>query len=195
MKTEKCVKQAFTVIGKEGSTSDGEGFIHKLWESANSHFDEIQQLAKKDESGKDIYGDFWPKWMDLENSIYRPVFIKFIPFICGIICRVLDCFVDAPVVWLRKTVYKDSPLPHELPEGNPLTHAAAMVADKVVWMLNKTVCKKKPIRKSFEHIFAVRWEEQAENTQIISRSLSYGLILFCLGLVLTIIYLMWVILK
>ena len=152
-------------------------------------------LMKKDESGKDIYGDFWPKWMDLENSIYRPVFIKFIPFICGIICRVLDCIVDAPVVWLRKTVYKDSPLPHELPEGNPLTHIAAVIVDKVVWVLNKTVCKKNPIRKSFEHIFAVRWEEQAENNQIIARSLSYGLILFCLGLVLTIIYLIWVILR
>lgn len=152
-------------------------------------------LMGKNPEGKEEYMNYWPKWMDLENLIYRPVFIAFIPFICGIICRVLDCIVDAPVVLLRKTVYKDSPLPHELPEGNPLTHAAAMVADKVVWMLNKTVCKKKPIRKSFEHIFAVRWEEQAENTQIISRSLSYGLILFCLGLVLTIIYLMWVILK
>jgi len=41
----------------------------------------------------------------------------------------------------------------------------------------------------------VRWEELAENNQIIGRSLSYGLILFCMGLVLTIAYLMWVILK
>lgn len=152
-------------------------------------------LMGKNAEGKEDYMNYWPKWLDLENLIYRPVFIEFIPFICGIICRVLDCVVDAPVVLLRKTVYKDSPLPHELPEGNPFTHAAAVIADKVVWVLNKTICKKKPIRKSFEHIFAVRWEEQAENNQIIVRSLSYGLILFCLGLVLTIIYLMWVILK
>ena len=51
MKIEKCVKEAFAVIGKEGSTSDGDGFIQKLWENANSHFNEVQQLAKKDESG------------------------------------------------------------------------------------------------------------------------------------------------
>lgn len=152
-------------------------------------------LMKKEKQGKESYGDFWPKWMDLENLIYRPVFIRFIPFICGVICRVLDCIVDAPVVLLRKTIYKDSPLPHELPEGNPITHFAAVIADKVVWILNKTFCKKNPIRKTFEHIFAVRWEEQAENNQIIARSLSYGLILFCLGLVLTIFYLMWVVLK
>lgn len=152
-------------------------------------------LTAKNAAGKEEYANYWPKWMDLENLIYRPILIQFIPFLCGVICRVLDSLVDFFVVGLRKTVYKDSALPHELPEGNPVTHAAAVIADKVVWVLNKTFCKKKPIRKSFEHLYAVRWEELAENNQIIGRSLSYGLILFCLGLVLTIIYLMWVILK
>ena len=27
MKAEKCIKESFVVIGKEGSTLDGEGFI------------------------------------------------------------------------------------------------------------------------------------------------------------------------
>lgn len=48
---EKCKKESFVVIGKEGSTSDGEEFIQKLWDDANSHFGEIQHLAKKDENG------------------------------------------------------------------------------------------------------------------------------------------------
>ena len=30
MKIEKCIKSSFTVIGKEGSTADGNGFIQKL---------------------------------------------------------------------------------------------------------------------------------------------------------------------
>ena len=51
MKIEKCTKNAFVVIGKEGSTLDGQGFIQKLWSDANSHFNEIQPLAKKDENG------------------------------------------------------------------------------------------------------------------------------------------------
>ena len=37
MKIEKCIKSSFAVIGKEGSTADGNGFIQKLWENANSH--------------------------------------------------------------------------------------------------------------------------------------------------------------
>ena len=34
----KCCKEHFVVIGKEGSTNDGDGFIQRLWEDANSHF-------------------------------------------------------------------------------------------------------------------------------------------------------------
>lgn len=44
----KVIKKSFVVIGKEGSTLDGEGFIQKLWNDANSHFNEVAHLAKKD---------------------------------------------------------------------------------------------------------------------------------------------------
>ena len=48
---ENIIKKAFVVIGKEGSTLDGEGFIQKLWDDANGHFDEVAHLAKRDENG------------------------------------------------------------------------------------------------------------------------------------------------
>ena len=51
MKIERCEKESFVVIGKEGSTLDGADFIQKLWDDANSHFGEVQHLAKKDENG------------------------------------------------------------------------------------------------------------------------------------------------
>ena len=47
----KVIKKAFVVIGKVGSTLDGEGFVQRLWEDANSHFSEIAHLAKKDANG------------------------------------------------------------------------------------------------------------------------------------------------
>ena len=56
MKVNRCIKESFIVIGKEGSTLDGEDFIQKLWHHANSHFEEIQHLAKKDEDGN-IHGN------------------------------------------------------------------------------------------------------------------------------------------
>lgn len=78
MKVEKCVKESFTVIGKEGSTLDGEGFIQRLWADANSHFEEVRNLAKKDENGnlRGIWGAmsdfshaFYP-WEDFSKGLY-----------------------------------------------------------------------------------------------------------------------------
>ena len=51
MKITEISKDSFTVIGKEGSTRDGDGFIQRLWQDANAHFDEIADLAKRDETG------------------------------------------------------------------------------------------------------------------------------------------------
>ena len=51
MRVERCVKESFVVIGKMGSTSDGKDFIQRLWADANSHFGEVQHLAKKEENG------------------------------------------------------------------------------------------------------------------------------------------------
>lgn len=148
---------------------------------------------KESEEAGSTYPDYWPAWLDLENLIYRPIFIQFIPFISQVVCRILDSLVDYTVLFLRKTLYRDSKLPHELPEGNAITHSLAVVTQDIIWVLNHTVCRKKPIRKSFEHLYAIRWAEFAENNQIIGRSLSYGLILFCGGLVLTLAYLMIVV--
>ena len=74
MNVNKCIKESFTVIGKEGSTRDGEGFIRRLWEDANSHFAEVQHLAKKDESGglAGIWGArFFPLLSALGGGVYQ----------------------------------------------------------------------------------------------------------------------------
>lgn len=78
MKIEKCKKESFAVIGKEGSTNDGEGFIGRLWEDANTHFEEISHLVKKDENGNicgiwgamsDFSRSFMP-WEDFNRGLY-----------------------------------------------------------------------------------------------------------------------------
>ena len=66
MKIETCKKESFVVIGKEGTTTDGAGFIQKLWDEANSHFGEIAHLAKKEEDGN-ISG-IWGAMSDFSRS-------------------------------------------------------------------------------------------------------------------------------
>lgn len=63
---DKIIKKAFVVIGKEGSTLDGEGFIQKLWDDANGHFAQVAHLAKRDENGNLV--GIWGAMSDLSHS-------------------------------------------------------------------------------------------------------------------------------
>ena len=48
---ERIIKPAFAVIGLEGSTADGPGFIAALWEKANARFGEVAHLSKTHADG------------------------------------------------------------------------------------------------------------------------------------------------
>ena len=69
MKMESCIKESFSVIGKEGSTEDGAGFVQNLWADANSHFAEVAHLAKKDENGNLV--GIWGAMTDFSRT-FRP---------------------------------------------------------------------------------------------------------------------------
>lgn len=69
MEVKRCIKESFTVIGREGSTADGEGFVQRLWEEANSRFGEVEHLAKREEDGG-IAG-IWGAMSDFSRS-FKP---------------------------------------------------------------------------------------------------------------------------
>ncbi len=146
-------------------------------------------MDKRD--GGTVYVNRWYKYLDLEDVIYRPVLLRALPFAFGVVCRVLDSLVDTVVVVLRKTVYKDSKIPRELEEGTPLTHALGCAANGMKRFWNATIRRKKPRDVDYEHKFAMVYEELSEVGTIISRSLSFGLLLFCIGLIITVVYLLF----
>ena len=51
MAYERVILPSFCVIGIEGTTDDGPGFIQRLWEKANSRFGEVAHLAAHTEGG------------------------------------------------------------------------------------------------------------------------------------------------
>ena len=80
MNMEKCMKEEFAVIGKEGSTNDGSGFVQNLWTDANAHFAEVAHLAKKDENGNlvGIWGamtDFSRSFLPWEDGFSRGLYL------------------------------------------------------------------------------------------------------------------------
>lgn len=96
----KVKKDGFVVIGKEGSTSDGEGFIQKLWDDANGHFNEVAHLAKRDANGA-IVG-IWGAMSDISRSFkpWEDGFGKGL-YLAGVEC--VD-HAEAPDGWTKWTI-------------------------------------------------------------------------------------------
>ena len=137
------------------------------------------------------YVDAWPGWLDLEELLYRPLMLRALPWVLGVACRSLDCLADRLVVLLRKTLYRDSPLPHERPEGNVLTESLGRALNAIQALGNHTWRRKSPLHRDYLHLAAVKNEQFRETNRIIQRSLSFGLLLFCIGLALTLLYIIW----
>jgi hydrogenase-4 component B len=137
------------------------------------------------------YREIYPKWLDMEKYVYRAVFYTAVPFLLGIISRILDSVVDILVVVLRKTAYSDRALPYELPEGNYVGHSIGRSMERFN-MLWCSIRGKEYTPKHYEHKIAIIGEDLFENIRIIERSLSFGLLMFCLGLGLTMMYLLMV---
>ena len=96
----RMTKPSFPVIGREGTTDDGDGFIARLWEDANAHFWEIASLVLYDEQGspRGIWGcmsDMSEQFLPWEDNFTRG------RYLAG-----AECSADAqpPHTWSKWTV-------------------------------------------------------------------------------------------
>ncbi|MCD8067730.1 MAG: complex I subunit 5 family protein [Lachnospiraceae bacterium] len=172
----------------------------------------IRRVLVKERDGHRDYVYRRQRWLDLERNIYRPLLLRLLPgvggFVCGILDRLLDvtvsvflkisavicmaanCLVDGVVVLLRRTLFKESPAWSELEEGNALTHLAGSLQNRVGDVLDVVFQREEP-HQDYEHRIASGYRRMRETYMLISRSLSFGLLLFCLGLLLTVLYVLF----
>ena len=118
---ERWEKPAFTVIGLEGSTAEGSGFIQRLWEQANSRFGEIAALARQTPDGS--LAGVWGAMSD-ESRAFRPWEDGFTR---GLYLAGAECRDDAqpPAGWTRWRVpgYEYLRVPNDAPDVFPRTLA------------------------------------------------------------------------
>ncbi len=100
MKLEKIKKESFTVVGKEGSTLDGDAFILQLWNDFSDHFEEVRHLAKRDDEGK-VLG-YWGLMNDFSHS-FKP-WEKNFTYGCYLVGVECDDDVIVPEGWTKWVV-------------------------------------------------------------------------------------------
>lgn len=146
----------------------------------------IVRICMKREDGS--YGDAWPKWWNTERILYKPLLLHILPAVFGVLCRLADSVTDAVVVLLRKTLLRDEKLPFEIEEGTIITYELGGLMDHIAAIRCKLAGNQAGEQTDYRHRLAVKYEEIREDRFIIVRSLSFGLLLFCVGLCFTLIY-------
>jgi len=149
----------------------------------------VRFLLMKKKDGSRQYVNRWMEIFDLENMVYRPT-IKVLCAVGGFFARVCDSLIDGIIVFLRKTIYQDKPLPFELKEGTLFTYYVGKFLNSCEKWLKKKFPNWKHKQHEFVHELAMLQWEYKETQTVISRTLSFGLMLFCIGFILTTIYLL-----
>ena len=126
MEWTRIVKSSFCVIGKEGSTKDGPGFVQKLWNDANANFAEIAPLAKVTKDGRlrGIWGamtDFTHSFLPWENNFTEGCYLA------GV--EVRDDAV-APEGWVKWRIPACEFMVTKAEGGNAFPRAVQSLADQ-----------------------------------------------------------------
>ncbi len=172
-------------------------------------------MKKNTDSSESYYADCWPSWLDLENLVYRPLIQVALPGIFGAVCGFVDKYVisvpvnvfmavsavlcrgmdhgaDGLIRLARTSTHRQMTKTYENHDRNYTAHAIGKWVDR--WnLLRKRVSKNK--NEPVESVIPVYTRREEELKQIVSRigeSFSYGLMLVCIGLCLTMGYLLLV---
>lgn len=125
------------------------------------------------------YADLWPKWMDIEVFFAKGVWGLLA--VLGVCAKIFDGFLSewCTVENLLKGLNELMKLPERLPEA-------------VVKFLKRTVFKETTERPELELVnkLHAQYDRKVDTLRLIGSSLSFGLLLACVGLILTIVYLL-----
>ena len=128
----------------------------------------------------------------LEERVYAPL-IRGITFIGFALSKVVSRITDAIAVILTRTIFRShiekSAEPHV---GNSLVYATGHAADTAMEGLNRTIFRSHPKDHHAVGRLAGRWQVMKEGRQTLTHTMSYALLMFGIGLVATLIYLIFI---
>jgi len=164
----------------------------------------IRRFMMKD--GK--YVDIWPAWLDLENLLYRPLLLVWLPAvfgwlsalfgenrltaplskailrISGILSRLLCDLPDAAVLLVGTTVYRPSEEPSDDKIYSALTYRMGKRLDDLAILTGR----EKKGEREYAHIFYRTVATLRKTTRSITGNLSFALLMLCAAICLVFIY-------
>ena len=172
-------------------------------------------LSRREADGSRVYLSLWPARLDLEELVYRPLVMELLPNVTGAVTGFIAAIPDGRLVrvvipqgvtaivrffselpenitvLLRHSVFRMRRTMRPIPVGNRITWSTGRLVNACARLLNKTVLRRRPLRTDFEYVFAASWREFKDSVSSLTISVSFGLLLLCIGLYITCVYLLW----
>ncbi|MGN0778919.1 MAG: complex I subunit 5 family protein, partial [Aristaeellaceae bacterium] len=149
----------------------------------------VRPLLMRKENGVRVYVDVWPALLDLENSVYRPL-LALLTILFTAVTRFVAELPEQLTVLLRGSVFRRMHGPKPVPVGNRFTYRLGLAMNSVTGMLNQTFLQHRPLRTDFEYVLDAAWQAFQSGLHRFTASVSFGLLLLCIGLFLTCMYLL-----
>ena len=142
------------------------------------------RLMRRGPDGHRYYIAPWPKWLDLERTIYRPILTRLLPFLGAFLARVVDLICDGLGSW-------------SFSRGLPFLSAlfaratSALCDGPISWLLSRTSSRRSAPFPGNSNGVAVHAEKDIPSFRtVLPSSLAYSLLAFALGLLFVLIYLL-----
>ena len=138
-------------------------------------------LMAEDENGNRVYINAWPSWLDLENLIYRPLLLKVLPGIGAFFGRICDRLADTIVAsHICSTL------------GGFIARVFDNSVDWIFEFFQRMFMRDNREPEKLANFAFMRELTLAERIQRqIFHSLSFSLLLFCIGLCSAMIYMLF----
>ncbi len=168
-------------------------------------------LMKVDETGVRVYVDRWPSKVDMEDKLYRPLMNLLIEIgsffgkcadrlmdilipaavqIGTFLARCANDLIDGTVMLLKGTLFSKPRKQEVITVGTRFTYVIGRLFDAGAALLNRTFRRNNPITTDFVYVFAAAHDELKESSHRLTRSVSFGLLMLCIGLCAAFVYLL-----
>jgi len=127
--------------------------------------------------------------LSLADGLYVPLFSVILPAALTLVCRALGDLPDAVGYLLHEKLFRKQQRRPEPPVGNRFTYGLGTWINALAQRLNRSVLRNHPMPIDYEYTLAAAWKTVTQGGRTISRSVSFGLMLLTIGLVVTIFYL------
>ncbi len=111
-----------------------------------------------------------------------------LPAVCGFVGRVMDHAADGLILLARKTTHRQTRERYKRLDGDRLGYLAGLACDDAALLFDRLTFRKRERRSAIPRMVEIE-EMFLKTAGIFGTSLSFSLMLVCLGLCLTLLYL------